>query len=254
MPQQLQSARRHYLWSAALAVRAAREARKARSRGPAAIARVVVAHQATAAFQGQTAVGLMLREQAIDEVAEVILNTLAFTTQVNAIEAMLDKVEVDHEFDRLVSSLVQDAGRAAESVSIAVRPHIYHVRQVNPPCCSRCAVLAGRIYKWSSGFKRHPGCDCIMVPTTLANDQLVQDPVELMKQGLVTGMSKADRKAIDDGADFGQVVNVRLKRAGLSTPGRVLARGGRPTPEAIYASATSQDDAIQRLIAAGYVR
>ena len=88
-----------------------------------------------------------------------------------------------------------------------------------------------------------------MVPTTVANDQFTQDPVDLMERGLVTGLSKADRRAIADGADFNQVVNVRQQKAGLRQSGRVLARNGRPTPEGIYAAAASRDDAIQRLTA-----
>ncbi|MEO6509445.1 MAG: hypothetical protein ABIO16_00530, partial [Nocardioides sp.] len=72
--------------------------------------------------------------------------------------------------------------------------------------------------------------------------------------GQVTGLSVADRKAIADGADFGQVVDVRRQAAGLGQPGRALSRRGRPTPEAIYASTSSRDEAIQRLTAAGYVR
>ena len=93
-----------------------------------------------------------------------------------------------------------------------------------------------------------------MVPTTLANDRYVHDPVELMREGKVTGLSKADQKAINDGADFNKVVNVRLQSGGVRSSGRVLSRRGRPTPEAIYQQATSRDDAIERLIAAGYVR
>jgi hypothetical protein len=128
------------------------------------------------------------------------------------------------------------------------------VRYLSPPSCSRCAVLAGRVYRYSDGFLRHPRCDCTMIPTSIANPAFTHDPVDLARRGLVTGMSKADMRAVDDGADFGRVVNVRLKTAGLGTPGRVLSRAGRPTPEAIYRSAASREDAIQALISAGYVR
>lgn len=211
-------------------------------------------HQATAAFQAQPAVADMLAEQAIDQAAEALLNSMAFTTATDTIGAMLDQATADYEFDRLVASLVQDAGRAAEQAATTVRAKVGFVRYLSPPSCSRCAVLAGRVYRYSDGFLRHPGCDCIMVPTSLANPAFVHDPVDLMDRGLVTGLSKADQQAIADGADFGKVVNVRLRAAGLNTPGRVLVRAGRPTPEAIYATATSRDDAIQRLIAAGYVR
>lgn len=196
----------------------------------------------------------MLAEQGIEEAAEALLTSAAFITEVSNLEAMLETVSLDWEFDRLVESLVQDAGRAAEQVATVVTPRVGFVRFLSPPSCSRCAVLAGQVYRWSEGFKRHPGCDCTMVPTTLANPAYVHDPVELMREGLVRGLSKADQKAIDDGADFNQVVNVRRKAAGLTDAGEVLTRAGRPTPAAIYRAATSREDAIQRLIKAGYVR
>jgi hypothetical protein len=248
----LRSATRHYHWSAALVERAVREARKAS--GPVAVAREVSFHQATAAFQASRAVSLMLAEQDIDDPPEALLNTSAFTTSPQSVAAMLDQVEVDQEFDRLVASLIQNAGRAAEQAATAVRSRVGYVRYLSPPSCSRCAVLAGRVYRYSDGFLRHPRCDCTMIPTSIANPAFTHDPVDLARRGLVTGMSKADMRAVDDGADFGRVVNVRLKTAGLGTPGRVLSRAGRPTPEAIYRSAASREDAIQALISAGYVR
>lgn len=196
----------------------------------------------------------MLAEQDVNDPAQASLNVLAFTTPLDRSAAMLEQAKTDFEFGRIVESLVSDAGRAAEQTAVAVRQKVGYVRYLSPPSCSRCAVLAGRVYRFSSAFQRHPGCDCTMIPTTLANPAFVHDPVDLMERGLVTGMSKADRKAVADGADFNLVVNVRRQSAGLRTPGRVLARRGKPTPEAIYAQATSRDDAIERLIAAGYVR
>lgn len=248
------SARRHYRWSERLATRAVREARKERQKGAAAVASVVALHQVTAARQATPAVESMLTEQAIEEAADAILQALAFVTLPEQVEAMIDTASLDYEFDRIVAGLVQDAGRAAEQVAVTVRPRVAYVRYLNPPSCSRCAVLAGRVYRYSEGFLRHPGCDCIHVPTTVANPAFIHDPVGLAREGLVTGLSKADRQALEDGADFARVVNIRSRRAGLSTPDGVLIRAGRPTPAGIYAAATSRDDAIERLIAAGYIR
>ena len=252
MPTLPQSARRHYLWSAGLVEHAVRESHKLT--GLAAIARLIGQHQIVAATQAERAIAAMLGEQDIDEPAGARLLVTAFTTGLDRTKAILEQATVDTEFDRIVAGLVADSGRAAESVAVAVRPHVGYVRYLNPPSCSRCAVLAGRVYRYSSGFLRHPGCDCVMVPTTVANTAFTQDPVDLVERGLVTGLSKADAKAVADGADFNLIVNTKSKSAGLSIPGRAVARGGRPTPEAIYADATSRDDAIERLIAAGYVR
>lgn len=247
-------ARRHYLFSALLAQRAVREANAARSSGVAAVAGVVATHQITAATAAQPATASILSEQGIEEAAQAILNSLAFTTDANMFVAMAEQAKTDFEFDRLVAGLVADAGRAADQVAVAVTPNIGYVRYLSPPSCSRCAVLAGRVYRYSTGFLRHPGCDCTMVPTTLANPAFHHDPVELLRAGQVQGLSKADARAVHDGADLGQVVNIRSSKAGLAVAGRVLVRRGRPTPEGIYQAATSRDDAIQRLIAAGYVR
>lgn len=254
MPPTLTSARKNYAQSALIARRAIREARAAQSRGAAVVASVVLTHQIANATTSNAAVPEMLLEQEIDAAAEALLNAAAFTTDVASIERMLDDVARDFEFDRLVASLVQDAGRAAESVAVAVRADVYHVRFVNPPCCSRCAVLAGRTYRWSDGFQRHPGCDCSMVPTTVASP-FRQSPKQLVDAGMVTGLSKADQKAIADGADINQVVNVRLKSAGLTQAGQALRRGSRPTPAAIYKRAGNDRDLAVRLLAqSGYVR
>lgn len=252
MPQTLTSARRNYGESILIARRAVREARKVRARGTDAVAAVVVAHQMAQARTSQRAVADMLAEQSIESAADALLDILSFTTERATLDQMLISIQTSMEFDRLIDSIVQDAGRAAESVSVAVRSDVYHVRFVNPPCCARCAILAGRIYRWSSGFDRHPGCDCSMIPTTVANP-LVQDPDEMVRQGLVRGLSKADRQALDDGADLNKIVNVRLRSAGLLEAGHALRRGGRPTPAGIYRQAADRAEAVALLKRFGYV-
>jgi hypothetical protein len=135
---------------------------------------------------------------------------------------------VDSEFDRLVASLVQDAGRAAESVAVAVRPKVVFVRYLTLPSCSRCAVLAGRVYRYSQGFLRHPNCDCVMLPTTVAAPDLVQDPVELAKAGQIRGLSQADMLAIEQGADFGRSSTSGSVRPGCDKPGRCSPAAASP--------------------------
>jgi hypothetical protein len=70
----------------------------------------------------------------------------------------------------------------------------------------------------------------------------------------VTGLSKADLLALADGADLNQLVNVRLKKAGLRESGRVLSRAGRPTPEGIYRMSSTRTEAVALLRRFGYVR
>ena len=252
MPPALRSARKHYRLSALIARRAVREARKARRTSPAAAAGVVVAHQITQAQASQSAVEEMLAEQDIDAIADALLNISAFATDPAALARTIESTQSDFQFDRFVESIVQDAARAAESVAIAVRPNIYHVRYVNPPCCARCAILAGRVYRWSQGFERHPNCDCSMIPTTIAS-VYAQDPDQLVADGQVRGLSKADQQALRDGADLGQVVNVRSRAAGLSDATGAIVRGRRPTPAGIYRLASDREQAVDLLRRYGYI-
>lgn len=250
--ERLRSADRHYRLSALLAQRAVAAARKARARGFTAVAGTVLTHQVAQASMSQTAVAQMLAEQSINQAAEARLNTIAFTTSTNGLRAMLDTAG-DAGFDQLIASLVQSAGRSAESVATTVRPNISHVRTLTPPSCSRCAILAGRVYRYSDGFQRHPGCDCTMTPVREGDITYAADPLQMLAAGELTGLSKADARAIADGADFGQVVNVRSSKAGLQESGRVLTRRGRPTPEGIYASTNTREEAVAALRAAGYI-
>lgn len=214
----LRSADLHYARTRALTERAAREARKGD------VPRVVIRHQAAAAATVTTALTAMLAEQGTPVEPEAALVPLAFTASPEAVANMTEQVEADWQLDRLVMSLVADAARGAESVSIATRPRVGYVRYVSPPCCSRCAILAGKFYRWSSGFDRHPGCDCSHLATTDPRSEYRQNPHDLVDQGLVTGMSKADRRALADGADLNQLVNAKnggLRRVNFG-PGRTV--------------------------------
>lgn len=116
--------------------------------------------------------------------------------------------------DLLARTLVADAGRAADQVAMVARPAVTsYIRVVRAPACSRCIILAGREYSVSKGFARHPRCDCTMEPVTREHRPEPVDASDVYK-----GMTEAQRrkafgpaavKAINDGADIGQVVNAR---------------------------------------------
>jgi hypothetical protein len=74
--------------------------------------------------------------------------------------------------DMYVHTQVADAARGAASVAIVTRPTIGWVRLVNVPCCSRCAILAGKWFGWNDGFERHPQdlCRHIPAPENLSGD------------------------------------------------------------------------------------
>lgn len=173
-----------------------------------------------------------------------------------------------NSLDRIVQTQVADAGRSAVSVATAVRPKItVYTRMLNPPSCSRCAILAGRVYRWSAGFDRHPRCDCQMIPSTedVAGD-LRTDPLAAIKANQVTGISASDRRAIvEDGADLNQVLGARrgmsvaqvgkqkfkVTNAGRGGRGR---KATRLRPESIYQLANgNRAESLRLLKLNGYI-
>ncbi len=139
----------------------------------------------------------------------------------------------------IADTQTSDAGRAAVSVAMTAEPLVTGwVRILVPPSCGRCAVLAGRFYRWSDGFTRHERCDCVHAPAVEdTDDDLRTDPEayfrSLSESDQDKYFTKAGAQAIRDGADIGQVVNARRGARGLSQPGRLtdaeqkMLKGGR---------------------------
>src|ERR1044072_9268456 len=103
---------------------------------------------------------------------------------------------------------VQDAARQAATVHMFTRPGVGYVRAVNPPCCQRCAVLAGK-YSAPTAFKRHPRCDCFGVPTTDPRSITMVD----VEPSQVKDLTQAQRAAIADGADMNRGINAHRRRS-----------------------------------------
>lgn len=57
-----------------------------------------------------------------------------------------------------ISTVLSDTGRAAERVGMASGRVSSYARMLVPPSCSRCVVLAGRLYRSRDAFERHPQC------------------------------------------------------------------------------------------------
>lgn len=249
----LTSARRQYAKQQEIATLGLRQARRVATRGPRSVATVVARYQAASALLALEFAPQILSEQGIDPAAEARVSTASLIT-VGAAD-LIEKAETNKAFDRIVLSLISDAGRTAQSVDNATRPAVTgYVRSLNAPSCSRCAILAGRIYRYSSGFLRHPRCDCLMTPTNeTTGADLITDPLAAFERGEIRDLSKADAKAIADGVDISQVVNVRRKAAGLTVGSSVLARAGRLTPAGIYNLASNKAEALTLLRRAGYV-
>lgn len=137
---------------------------------------------------------------------------------------------------------ISDAGRGAARAAITVRDGVKFVRVVNPPCCKRCAVLAGREYRYSEGFQRHPGCDCTMLPTAVASPAAPGRTVELDQ---IKDLTKKEREAIEAGADFNLVINTSARSKGRDLREARLDR--------LIRSARSREQAVNLLKRDGYV-
>lgn len=259
-----------------------------------ALLAVVTAAQVSAIREAATAVPLMLGEQGIDISADATIalsGFLGYASDGRPMATLLDFVRsrdvTTDQFTRIVATQLQDVARDAASVTAAATPAVNgYIRMVSTPCCPRCAVLAGRFYRWSSGFDRHPRCRCRHIPSreNIAGD-LRTSPDELVRAGQVRGLSVADTKAIvEDGADVSQVINAhrgmqtaqvfgrRLKITSDGTTSRGVAgkrlgesakEGGsryqvsqvpRLRPESIYRVARDRDDAVRLLRRYGYVK
>lgn len=71
--------------------------------------------------------------------------------------------------DMATETTIADTARSAVLTGIAIRPDIGgYVRSTGGDACSRCAVLAGKWYRYSTGFLRHPRCHCTMTPSSSA--------------------------------------------------------------------------------------
>lgn len=258
----LQTAREHYTRQKSITLASVKAAHRARrTERPARVAAAITAGQALAVAEAEAAIPRMLEEQGIDAPPQALLATSALVGASSYLGTIADSVTALWEateaaFARMVASELQDVGRRATQIGTAVRPNVTgHVRYLQLPSCAPCAILAGRVYRWSDGFERHPNCDCVMLPTNREQGrQLVSDPMDAYRSGMLHKLTEADREAIDAGADLAQVVNVRSKKAGLTRAGRVWDRGGRPTPEAIFQLASDRDDALRLLEQHGYIR
>lgn len=122
-----------------------------------------------------------------------------------------------------VQTSIQDVARQSSALAIYARPKVGYVRMLNPPSCSRCAVLAGKPSR-REPFLRHPRCDCRAIPSM---EDLYTDVTFRQREYFdsLTGaeqdriFTKAGARAIRDGADMGQVVNARRGMSRAQTPG-----------------------------------
>lgn len=287
----LHSALEHYRRQQLITAAGLLEAQTAAKRGPLAVARVLTAYQIVAAQDALTSIPAMLAEQGIPDspVGTVAVSNLAGrASDGRPLVSLLEQASSDTQRALMVATQLQDAARVAAGMGIAARPNVGgYARMLVPPSCSRCAILAGKFFKWNTGFQRHPRCDCRHIPTTenLAGN-LTTDPRayfnSLSPADQAKTFGKANAEAIREGADIGKVVNAyrgtsttalvtrATSRQKVATgvgpsvsPGHPDIMGGvrKPvptgtgtlTPEGIYQTAGSRAEGIALLEQHGYL-
>jgi hypothetical protein len=241
----------------------------------------------TSAFVGVAADGRPLKSLLYQPVIETRWRLLSGQSGPDALDGALAMLLQEIETE------VADAGRAADGVSIASdRTVTGYVRVLSPPSCSRCTILAGRVYGSAVAFQRHPHCDCVHLPTTRYRSSPLMDPGEYFHSLSAAEQNRiftvAGAQAIRDGADISSVVNARrgmytanaygrglqATREGTTRRGafyrqerqRAIERGLIPSsgrgfrlrtprllPEEIYRLAESRDEVIAMLRRFGYL-
>jgi hypothetical protein len=220
------------------------------------------------------------------------LDTLLYSPVVGAKHAIAQGASVDdalaqaeRQLAMLTQTQVQDAGRMSVQTAMADDSAVQgYLRVVHLPCCARCLILAGRWYRYSAGFQRHPNDRCTMMPAAEVIEP--QDPADLLARMrkdhpayLARSLTSGDLQALDHGADLNQVVNAhrgmataadqirdrmaasyRQTREGTTRrglAGQRLRGQQRMTPAAIFAQAASENWTRQQIVAqlmrAGYL-
>lgn len=255
------------------------------------LAAILAAGQVMSARSGAAYVPEVLEEQGMTPEPQGRVNANAFAGRAadgRPLESLLGMavvrskvggaLEAGESFlDQVVQTELEDAHRGAIQAATIARPRTGYVRMVNTPCCKDCAVLAGKFFRANTGFLRHPNCRCFHLPTTdpASKYATYPDPSE------VTGLTEGERKALDAGGDYSQVINASRgaaknkmttnegttrrgvaydalggdRRTDVRRPGERVRRTTRQrlTPDGIYRLASDEAEAIRLLKANGYL-
>ncbi|MFZ4843946.1 hypothetical protein [Mycetocola saprophilus] len=148
----------------------------------------------------------------------------------------------------VVLTMLADTGRGVMGADIAQRPNLAgYVRVVNGTACADCMILAGKFFRWNSGFQRHPRCQCRHVPALSKKHAeklgMISDPYEGFRQ-----LSEAEQdrlfgrmqaQAIRDGADIYRVVNINKRGLGTASGHARYGTPNRLTIDQIYERTTA---------------
>lgn len=166
-----------------------------------------------------------------------------------------------NQMARMVGTQISDASRGSTQVAMTThRRCIAYVRVVHLPACGRCIILAGRQYSHSTGFQRHPKCDCGMDPIDIDSqwgdvpspEQLV---AQMSPQEQRRRLGAAAVEALANGADLSQVVNARKGMQTMTVYGRkVQATTEGSTLRGIAGKRLAQEFGAQKLPGERYSR
>lgn len=248
--------------------------KRARPAGSLAVANELTHYQFLMATDASVAAAEAIAEQGLQIAPVAVADVSALVGAASdgrSLVTLFDQASTAAAFQRIVLTQLHDVGRTSAGIGVTARPGAGYVRMIGPTACSRCAILAGRFYRWNAGFLRHPRCGCENVPTTdTASSELISDPYayfnSLDPAAQDRAFTKAGAQAIRDGADMSQVVNARrgmTPNGNFTTEGttqrgnasRGLNRGQRRmTPELIYKQAAGDRQmALDLMRRQGYI-
>lgn len=146
-------------------------------------------------------------------------------------------------------TLMADTRREVYQADMGIRFNLSgYTRMVNMPSCRDCLILAGKWYRWNTGFDRHPHCDCTHIPANedVAGD-LTTDPYKAfesmsrVEQEKMFGASAA--RAIRDGADIYKVYGQTASKM----------RSANNRIDRIYRTAGHRTNAVKMLRERGFI-
>ena len=296
-------ARKHQASQAAVALAGVRSVRKAAKKAStageakAATTTTLATYQLASAMNGARAMAGEFGRDVLTAPLEYVGTTELGYSIGASVNTIVDRIARDLEqewqaltddlmasLDRMVFNEIVAAGTDAQSAEVFAEDALY-VRVLVPPSCDRCTILAGKTYRSEEAFERHPQCNCEHWPVGTEEaaraSGLIIDPQEAFDAGQVRGLSKADERAIRDGADMAQVVNAkRAPRRGApgitnaisaeifgrhveatlsGTTRRAAWRRANPNlpirlrPQSIYQYAKDREDALRLLRLYGYL-
>lgn len=159
----------------------------------------------------------------------------------------------------------RDTAREAVEIAMVTEPRVDgYVRYLVAPSCGRCAVLAGRVYPWSSGFARHPNCDCQHRPIVDNERPEARSAVEGTPDGYFNSLSEPEQnkyfgadaaEKIREGESISKAVNADRDMWRSNYPAsRTVGDLPRPIVSAVMARAKGdRAKAVQMLADYGLV-